>query len=98
MKSKAAVVKNESKVTNNVSLFSDFDIYLFKEGNHLKLYEKLGAHHMTVEGVEGCYFAVWAPNARTVSVVGDFNHWNPKSHPCLRGLIIQVYGKGFYRD
>lgn len=81
MKSKTAVEKNENKVTNNVSLFSDFDIYLFKEGNHLKLYEKLGAHQMTVEGVEGCYFAVWAPNAQTVSIVGDFNHWNPKMHP-----------------
>ncbi len=81
MKSKTVLVKNESKVTNEVSLFSDFDIYLFKEGNHLKLYEKFGAHPMTVEGTEGCYFAVWAPNAKMVSVVGDFNRWNPKSHP-----------------
>lgn len=95
MKSKVAMVKNESKVTNNVSLFSDFDIYLFKEGNHLKLYEKFGAHPMTVEGVAGCYFAVWAPNARTVSVVGDFNHWNPKSHPMFARTDNSGVWEGF---
>jgi 1,4-alpha-glucan branching enzyme len=81
MKSKAVAGKNESKVTNSFSLFSEYDIYLFKEGNHFRLFEKLGAHLMTVDGEKGCYFAVWAPNARMVSVVGDFNYWNPQSHP-----------------
>ncbi|MCX7785274.1 MAG: 1,4-alpha-glucan branching protein GlgB [candidate division WOR-3 bacterium] len=63
------------------SLFSDLDIYLFKQGNHFKLYEKLGAHMMTVDNLTGTYFAVWAPNAQQVSVIGDFNNWNPNSHP-----------------
>jgi 1,4-alpha-glucan branching enzyme len=65
----------------NTSLFTDYDIYLFKEGNHFKLYEKFGAHPSTIEGVNGTYFAVWAPNAEKVSVVGDFNRWNPDVHP-----------------
>jgi 1,4-alpha-glucan branching enzyme len=64
----------------NVSRFSDFDIYLFKEGRHFRLYEKLGAHLMEYQGVEGTYFAVWAPNAATVSVIGDLNGWNRESH------------------
>ena len=57
------------------SLFTDFDIDLFKAGKHFRLYEKLGAHLIEVDGVKGVYFAVWAPSARTVSVVGDFNYW-----------------------
>jgi 1,4-alpha-glucan branching enzyme len=56
------------------------DLYLFNEGSHVRLYEKLGAHPMTVDGVEGFQFAVWAPNAEAVSVVGDFNGWNPQAH------------------
>jgi 1,4-alpha-glucan branching enzyme len=62
------------------SLFTDFDINLFKSGTHYKLYEKFGAHIITKEGIEGTYFAVWAPNAAEVSVVGDFNHWNDREH------------------
>jgi 1,4-alpha-glucan branching enzyme len=64
-----------------VSLLTDDDLYLFNEGTHTHLFEKLGAHPMTVEGAEGTYFAVWAPNARTVSVVGDFNGWDPGATP-----------------
>ncbi len=56
------------------------DLYLFGEGNHLGLYEKLGAHPMELEGVAGTSFAVWAPNARRVSVVGDFNLWDGRRH------------------
>jgi len=63
------------------TLFTDKDIYLFREGNHFQLYEKLGAHPMTAGQQEGSYFAVWAPNAEKVSVVGDFNGWNPHSNP-----------------
>ncbi|HEX9015880.1 MAG TPA: alpha-amylase family glycosyl hydrolase, partial [Chloroflexota bacterium] len=65
----------------NVSLLTDDDLYLFNEGSHLRLYDKLGAHPMVVEGAEGTYFAVWAPNAERVSVVGDFNGWNGSSTP-----------------
>ena len=81
MKSKTTAEKPEPRVQSGVSLFSDFDVYLFKQGNHYRLFEKLGAHVMTVDDVKGTYFAVWAPNAKKVSVVGDFNHWNPETHP-----------------
>jgi len=57
------------------SLFSDFDISLFKAGKHYKLYQKFGAHSLTLNGISGIYFAVWAPSAKQVSVVGDFNYW-----------------------
>jgi len=63
------------------SLFTDFDIDLFKAGKHFKLYEKLGAHLLEVNGVQGCYFAVWAPSAKNVSVIGDFNYWVEGQHP-----------------
>ncbi|WDF57515.1 1,4-alpha-glucan branching protein GlgB [Flavobacterium sp. KACC 22758] len=62
------------------SLFTDFDIDLFKAGKHFKLYEKLGAHLIEVNGVKGVYFAVWAPTAQSVSVVGDFNYWTDGEH------------------
>ena len=62
------------------SLFTDFDIDLFKAGKHFRLYEKLGAHLVEVDGVKGVYFAVWAPSARSVSVVGDFNYWIQGEH------------------
>lgn len=62
------------------SLFTDFDIDLFKAGKHFKLYEKLGAHLIEVNGVKGVYFAVWAPTAKSVSVVGDFNYWTQGEH------------------
>ncbi|WP_372744013.1 1,4-alpha-glucan branching protein GlgB [Lutibacter sp.] len=62
------------------SLFSDFDIYLFKAGKHYRLYEKLGSHIIEIDGREGTYFAVWAPSAKSVSVVGDFNYWIEGEH------------------
>lgn len=62
------------------SLFSEFDIQLFKAGKHFKLYEKLGSHPMEVDGVKGTYFAVWAPSAKQVSVIGDFNYWIEGEH------------------
>ena len=67
-------------VRHDVSLLTDHDIYLFKEGNHFRLYDKLGSHLMTVDGKEGAYFALWAPNAREITVMGDFNRWNKESH------------------
>jgi 1,4-alpha-glucan branching enzyme len=69
-------------------VLSDFDLHLMAEGTHYKKYEKLGAHEMSIDGVQGVFFAVWAPNANRVSVIGDFNNWNGKRHPMrLRGTI-----------
>ena len=59
---------------------TDFDIHLFAEGNHHRIYEKLGAHLTVVDGVAGVYFALWAPNARNISVLGDFNSWDGREH------------------
>ncbi|MBI1212197.1 MAG: 1,4-alpha-glucan branching protein GlgB [Alphaproteobacteria bacterium] len=59
----------------------DIDVHLLAEGNHFKSYEKLGAHPAKMDGVEGVAFAVWAPNARCVNVVGEFNQWNDRRHP-----------------
>jgi 1,4-alpha-glucan branching enzyme len=63
------------------STLTDEDLYLFNEGSHYRLYQKLGAHARNVDGEEGCIFAVWAPNAERVTVMGDFNDWNKGSHP-----------------
>lgn len=59
----------------NIKLISKDDCYLFGQGTHYEIYEKLGAHIMTIDGVKGTYFAVWAPHAKTVSIIGDFNGW-----------------------
>ncbi|HUT83577.1 MAG TPA: 1,4-alpha-glucan branching protein GlgB, partial [Thermodesulfobacteriota bacterium] len=64
-----------------LSLFTELDGYLFKEGNHWKLYDKLGSHLVTMDGTPGTYFAVWAPNAERVTVMGDFNGWQPDTYP-----------------
>jgi len=63
-------------------VLSEFDLYLMGEGRHYDTYEKLGAHVITLEGVQGVHFAVWAPSAKRVSVVGDFNGWDAASTPC----------------
>ncbi len=63
------------------SVFSDFDLYLFGQGKNYRIYEKMGAHVRTVNGVTGANFAVWAPNALTISVIGDFNNWNRNATP-----------------
>lgn len=63
------------------SMISEKDLDLFAKGMHYEIYEKLGAHEAVVNEVEGTYFAVWAPNARRVSVVGDFNLWDGRVHP-----------------
>ncbi len=65
------------------SLFSDFDIALFKSGKHFRLYEKLGSHVVKNKEITGTYFAVWAPNANAVSVIGNFNGWNKESHQLM---------------
>lgn len=63
------------------TLFTEHDIFLFREGTHSRLYEKMGSHSVVVDGKEGVYFAVWAPNAKEVSVIGNFNQWNSFAHP-----------------
>ena len=60
---------------------SDFDLHLFCEGTNYRAYEKMGAHLLTIDGVAGVHFAVWAPNAARVSVVGPFNRWDGRNHP-----------------
>jgi 1,4-alpha-glucan branching enzyme len=74
------------------SFFTDFDISLFQAGKHFRLYEKLGAHLTEVDGVKGVYFAVWAPSARSVSVVGDFNYWIQGEHQ----LNVRWDGSGIW--
>jgi 1,4-alpha-glucan branching enzyme len=69
------------KVQYEISLITDEDLYLFNEGSHFRLYERMGAHPLTVAGQHGTFCAVWAPNAEQVSVVGDFNQWDGTHHP-----------------
>ncbi len=83
--------QNEAGVYN-ASLLTDHDIYLFKEGSHFKLYDKLGSHSTVVDGIKGTYFAVWAPNAQKVLVIGDFNQWNKETHP----LKVRADGSGIW--
>ncbi|MEL6929876.1 MAG: 1,4-alpha-glucan branching enzyme [Cyanobacteria bacterium J06600_6] len=64
---------------------TDLDIHLFAEGNHHRIYEKLGAHATQIDGITGVYFALWAPNARNVSVLGDFNSWDGRKHQMRKG-------------
>jgi 1,4-alpha-glucan branching enzyme len=73
-------MQDNAAVRHDVSLFTDEDIYLFKEGNLFHLYNKLGSHLLTAGSVKGAYFALWAPNAKKVSVIGDFNGWNKDTH------------------
>lgn len=79
-------------------VLTDFDLYLFGEGSHYKKYEKLGAHIMEINGIKGVHFAVWAPNAKRVSVIGDFNKWDGRRHP-MRVLgssgIWEIFIPGF---
>ena len=75
----------------SASSLGDLDLHLLGEGTHLRAYEKLGAHPQVVAGITGVTFAVWAPNARSVSVVGDFNGWDGRTHP-----MAQVGPNGFW--
>ncbi|WP_394342574.1 1,4-alpha-glucan branching protein GlgB [Pontibacter oryzae] len=74
------------------SRFTDYDVYLFREGKHYSLYQKLGSHLMEMAGQKGTYFAVWAPNADEVSVMGEFNGWSRDSHQ----LHVRHDGSGIW--
>lgn len=95
-------VRSESApIRHDISLLTEDDLYLFNEGTHTRLYDKFGAHLMASDETDGVYFAVWAPDASLVSVVGDFNRWNKSAHPLRpRGLtgiwegFIEGLGKG----
>ncbi|MGA2026732.1 MAG: 1,4-alpha-glucan branching enzyme, partial [Syntrophobacteraceae bacterium] len=80
------------EVSYGFSLITEHDTYLFKQGNHFRLYEKLGSHIVNVDGVSGTFFAVWAPNAVEVSVIGDFNFWDKEAHP----LAVRWDGTGIW--
>jgi 1,4-alpha-glucan branching enzyme len=82
----AKKTREKQPVIFDVKHITDDDLFLFNEGSHLKLYEKMGAHLMTVDGQKGAYFAVWAPDAEQVSVTGDFNLWSRDTHR------LQPYG------
>ena len=94
MKKKISPAVSESPVRYDFSLLADDDIYLFNEGSHFRLYERLGSHLAEHDGESGLYFAVWAPNAERVSVIGDFNSWDRASHP-LRARASSGIWEGF---
>jgi 1,4-alpha-glucan branching enzyme len=72
-------------------LLTDFDLYLIGEGNHLDIYNKMGAHPRSIEGISGVNFAVWAPNAQNVSVVGNFNEWDGRRHPMRKHIPSGIW-------
>ena len=83
-----------AEVNRGMGVITETDCYLFGQGTHYEIYKKLGAHPMTLDGVSGYYFAVWAPHATAVSVVGDFNDWKTEANPCvavLRGHLGVLY-------
>jgi 1,4-alpha-glucan branching enzyme len=67
-------------------LLTDYDLYLLNEGRHWQSYDRLGAHLRTIDGVEGVHFAVWAPNATGISILGDFNNWDGRRHPMRKHI------------
>ncbi|HEV8131623.1 MAG TPA: 1,4-alpha-glucan branching protein GlgB [Acidobacteriota bacterium] len=82
-------------------VLSDFDLHLMAEGTHYRNYEKLGAHLREISGIRGTHFAVWAPNAKRVSIVGDFNHWDGRQHAMrVRGStgIWEIFIPDLYED
>jgi len=95
---KAQVPESGNAVQDVVEFITDYDIYLFREGKHFSLYEKLGAHVMDIKGVKGTFFAVWAPNARSVSVIGNFNGWNKDAHYLARRDDESGIWQGFVPD
>ena len=77
--------------TDAMVFISDVDQYLFAQGTHYDIYKKLGAHLSCEDGVKGTFFAVWAPNAKAVHVIGSFNDWNETSHPMERREGVGIW-------
>lgn len=73
--------KDKGSIKTTDIFITDYDLYLFKEGNNFRSYEKLGAHIIELNGIQGVHFALWAPNAESVSVIGSFNNWDLSAHP-----------------
>lgn len=90
--------EHETTTMESFSLITDYDIHLFKSGKHYKLYEKMGSRMATHNGQEGAYFAVWAPNARAVSVIGNFNHWTRDQHVLHARWDQSGIWEGFFPD
>jgi 1,4-alpha-glucan branching enzyme len=82
----------------HVTRFTDFDIELFRSGKHYRIYDKLGSHLMEVDGKQGVYFAVWAPTAKSVSVMGNFNRWSEKSHALKARWDGSGIWEGFFTE
>ncbi|MCL2390803.1 MAG: 1,4-alpha-glucan branching enzyme, partial [Endomicrobia bacterium] len=74
------------------SIFTKDDIHFFCEGSHFRMYEKMGSRLISKDGASGAYFSVWAPNAKSVSVIGDFNFWDKEAHP----LFVRYDGSGIW--
>ena len=84
MVAKKRTAASSKKKASATGFISDLDCYLFGAGTHYDIYQKLGAHPKTYKGKDGIYFAVWAPHAKEVHLVGDFNNWNPEASPMER--------------
>ena len=87
----AAKKKTENKPVEMTCKVTDWDQYLFGQGNHYEIYKKLGAHLTEKDGVAGTYFAVWAPRAKSVKLIGDFNNWDGKDHVMSRLEPLGIY-------
>ena len=87
----AAKKKTENKPVEMTCKVTDWDQYLFGQGNHYEIYKKLGAHLTEKDGVAGTYFAVWAPRAKSVKVIGEFNNWDGKDHVMTRLEPLGIY-------
>ena len=99
MNVKKTISKN-SQITKQ-KFISDYDLHLFASGTHYKIFEKLGAHITEIDGVNGVNFAVWAPNAETVCVIGDFNRWQTGRHEMKKlndGGVWSVFVPGLGED
>ncbi len=84
--------KADSEKPSTATLITDYDVHLFKEGKHFHLYKKFGSHLIEFSGAKGVYFALWAPNAAEVSVIGDFNEWDKTIHP----MKVREDGSGIW--
>lgn len=85
------VKKNSTKTKVQPYEIGELDHYLFGQGNHYEIYKKMGAHEVTKNGKRGVYFAVWAPHAVNVSVIGEFNDWDETKDKMKRGEPLGIY-------